>query len=237
MIIDAHCHLSNETWYPKWWWDTLNTYVPSRYGHTPAQSIELRRKSWDPTGDTAVKSMDGAGVDKSITCIGDFGLVREDTITPIEEVNRLTGEMCKRHPGRIYFACGVDPRRKTALKIIETAAKEYGAVGVKLHPGMGWYPNDKEMYPFYKKCIELGLYADFHTGPFYPPQKSKYCYPVLFDEVAADFPELTIQCTHSADTLYMETGWNCQSPQKYCSGFGSLAALVKVLSPHCDRIL
>jgi hypothetical protein len=50
MIIDAHCHISNETWNPQWWWDTLNTNVSSRYGHTPAQSAELRKKSWDPSG-------------------------------------------------------------------------------------------------------------------------------------------------------------------------------------------
>ena len=204
MIVDAHCHISDETWYPQWWWDTLNTYVPSRYGHTPAQNLELRRQSWDPTGDTAVRSMDGAGIDKAVTCVGDFGLVKGDPATSIEEANRLTGEMVKRHPGRLYFACGVDPRRKNALEIIDAAAKVSGAVGVKLHPATGWYPNDREIYPFYKKCLELGLYVDFHTGTFYPPLKSKYCHPALIDELAADFPELTIQCTHAGDVMYME---------------------------------
>ena len=38
MIVDAHCHISNETWNPQWWWDTLNTNVPSRYGHTPPKA-------------------------------------------------------------------------------------------------------------------------------------------------------------------------------------------------------
>ena len=28
MIVDAHCHISNETWNPQWWWDTLNTLRP-----------------------------------------------------------------------------------------------------------------------------------------------------------------------------------------------------------------
>ncbi|MFC1867697.1 amidohydrolase family protein [Thermodesulfobacteriota bacterium] len=204
MIIDAHCHIADGTWYPQWWWDALTTYVPSRYGHTQSQSLELRKKSWDPTGDTAVNSMDGAGIDKAVTCVGDFGLVKEEPPTPIEEVNRLTGEMVKRHPGRLYFNCGVDPRRKNALEIVEASAKEWGAVGVKLHPATGWYPSDKDIYPLYKKCIELGLHVDFHTGPLYPPTKSKYCHPLVFDEVASDFPELTIQCTHAADTFYME---------------------------------
>ena len=204
MIIDAHCHISNETWNPQWWWDTLNVFVPSRYGHSPSQAAELRKTSWDPTGDTAVRSMDGAGIDRAICCVGDFGLVKEDTLTPIEEVNRLTGEMVRRHPGRMYFNCGVDPRRKNALAIVERAAREWGAVGLKLHPAAGWYPNDREVYPLYRKCAELGLHVDFHTGPLYPPLKSKYCYPVHLDDVAADFPELTIQCTHAGDLMYME---------------------------------
>ena len=108
--------------------------------------------------------------------------------TPIEEVNRLTGEMVRRHPGRLYFNCGVDPRRKNALAIVEKAAKEWGAVGLKLHPATGWYPNDREVYPIYRKCVELGLYVDFHTGPMYPPMKSKYSHPIHLDEVAAIFP-------------------------------------------------
>jgi predicted TIM-barrel fold metal-dependent hydrolase len=204
MIIDAHCHVSDETWYPPWFWDSLNTFVAPRYGLSYEQNLELRRKSWDPSGDTMVRSMDGAGVDKAITCVGDHGLVREDTVTPIEEVNRLTAEMVKRHPGRLYFAVGVDPRRKNALLIVETAVKEGGATSLKLHPATGWYPNDRMVYPLYEKCIELGIPVNFHTGPMYYPLRSKYSHPMNLDDVAVDFPELTIHCTHAGDVFFMD---------------------------------
>jgi hypothetical protein len=150
--------------------------------------------------------MNRAGVDKAIVCVPDHGLVesREDAATPIEEINRLTCEMVKRHPGRLYFAVGIDPRRKNALEIIETGVKEWGAKSLKLHPATGWYPNDRMVYPLYEKCVELGIPVNFHTGPWYYPLRSKYSHPMNLEDVAVDFPELTIHCTHAGDLFYME---------------------------------
>jgi hypothetical protein len=182
----------------------LNTFVAPRYGLSVEENVELRRRSWDPSGDTMVNSMNGAGVDKAIVCVADHGLVREEAATPIEEVNHLTHEMVKRHPDRLYFAVGVDPRRKNALEIIEIAVKEWGARSLKLHPATGWYPNDRMVYPLYEKCVELGIPVNFHTGPMYYPLRSKYSHPMYLDDVAVDFPDLTIHCTHSGDLLFME---------------------------------
>jgi predicted TIM-barrel fold metal-dependent hydrolase len=205
MIIDAHCHVSDKTWSPSWFWEGLSTIVAPRFGLSYEKNVELGRKSWDPSGDTMVKSMDGAGIDRVIVCAADHGLGgKEDAPTPIEEINRLTYEMIKRHPDRLYFAVGVDPRRKNALRIIETAVKEWGAKSLKLHPTTGWYPNDRMVYPLYEKCIELGIPVNFHTGPIFAPLRSKYCHPMYLDDVAVDFPELTIHCTHSGDLFFME---------------------------------
>ena len=206
MIIEAHCHLADKTWEPPWFWDALDTFLVRRHGLRIEEMAELRRRSWDPSGDIMVNTMNKAGVDKAIVCVADHGLVdsREDAATPIEEINRRTAEMTKRHPGRLYFAAGVDPRRKNALEIVETAVREWGAVSLKLHPATGWYPNDRMVYPLYEKCVELGIPVNFHTGPWYYPLRSKYSHPMYLDDVAVDFPELTIHCTHSGDLLFME---------------------------------
>jgi len=206
MIIDAHCHCVDRTWHPSWFWDALKNALTRRYGISAEQMAVLIEGSWDPSGDTMINAMDTAGVDKAIVCISDFGLTKhgEENPTPIEEINRLTAEMIRRHSGRLYFAAGADPRRKNALEIIETGVKEWGAVSVKLQPAAGWYPNDRMVYPVYEKCVELGVPVNFHTGPWHHPMKSKYTYPTLFDEVAADFPKLTILCTHSGDLFFHE---------------------------------
>jgi predicted TIM-barrel fold metal-dependent hydrolase len=75
---------------------------------------------------------------------------------------------------------------------------------LKLQPCAGWYPNDRIVYPVYKKCVELGIPVNFHTGPQPYPFKSKCGHPKYIEDVADDFPELTIHCTHAGDVLYME---------------------------------
>lgn len=204
MIIDAHLHIQNETWTPNWFHRKHYALLSQRLRKRIEDVESEARESFDPSGDKTVEIMDKVGVDKAIACVTDFGLTdsNEDSITPIEEINRLTYEIVKRHPGRLYFAVGVDPRRKNALEIVETGVKEWGAKAVKLHPGTGWYPNDKIVYPLYQKCVELGVGVNFHTGPSL--LKSKYTHPMHLGDVADDFPELTIHCTHSAHLQFME---------------------------------
>lgn len=204
MIIDAHCHVHDENWCPRWFWEMLKETRARRQGISVEVAEKAIRKAWDPSGDIIVSSMDKAGVDKAIICVSDFGLLdsREDAAIPIEEINRRTFEMVKRHPGRLYLAIGVDPRRKNALEIIETGVKEWRAKSLKLHPATGWYPDDKKFYPLYEKCSDSGLPVNFHTGPWI--LRSKTCYPQHLSDIALDFPKLTIHCTHSGDLMFME---------------------------------
>jgi uncharacterized protein len=206
VIIDAHCHVFDKNWYPLWFQNILNSFLSRRFGLPPESMADLRQKSLDSSGDIFVNNMDKAGVDKAIVCISDLGLTASpnEFVIPIEEVNRLASAMVKRHPDRLYFAAGVDPRRKNAEKIAETAIKELGATSLKLHPATGWYPNDKAVYPIYKICLEFGVPVNFHTGPFYYPTRSKYCHPMHLEDVAVDFPDLTIHCTHTGDLLFMD---------------------------------
>jgi predicted TIM-barrel fold metal-dependent hydrolase len=60
------------------------------------------------------------------------------------------------------------------------------------------------VYAVYEKCVELGIPVNFHTGPMYYPLRSKYSRPMYLDDVAVDFPELTIHCTHSGALFFME---------------------------------
>ena len=153
-----------------------------------------------------IANMDRAGVDKAVVCVADFGLAvpGEDTKPTIEEINRSTYEIVKRHPNRLYFGAGVDPRRRNAKEIIEMGVKELKAKSVKLYPAAGWYPNDRIAYPIYVKCVELGVPVNFHTGPVFGPLKSKYTHPLPIEDIAADFPELTIYCTHCGHGWFMD---------------------------------
>ncbi len=108
----------------------------------------------------------------------------------------------------IAFGC-VDPwRGKMAVKEVERAAKELGMRGIKFLPmTQEFYPNEHRFYPIYEKMVELDLIAMFHTGttgvgaglPGGGGIRLKYTKPIPYiDDVAADFPDLTIIMAHPA---------------------------------------
>ena len=83
----------------------------------------------------------------------------------------------------------------------------YGVRGFKFHPSLqGFEPNDRTFYPIYEAIAEAGVPALFHTGqtglgsalPGGHGIKLRYSDPMLLDDVAADFPALTIVMAHPA---------------------------------------
>jgi predicted TIM-barrel fold metal-dependent hydrolase len=90
----------------------------------------------------------------------------------------------------------VDP--DLALRL-ETAVKEGGARGLKLHPSYQFfYPNDRRLYSLYAKAQELEVPVIFHIGTsIFKGTRLKYCDPIYLDDVAVDFPGLKIIMAHS----------------------------------------
>nr|WP_174565316.1 4-hydroxyphenyl-beta-ketoacyl-CoA hydrolase [Rhodococcus yunnanensis] len=100
----------------------------------------------------------------------------------------------------------VDPLQgKAAITRARRLVDEYGVKGFKFHPSMqGFEPNDRRYYPLYDAITEAGVPALFHTGqtgigaglPGGHGIKLRYSDPMLIDDVAADFPDLTIVLAH-----------------------------------------
>ncbi|TQM13730.1 4-hydroxyphenyl-beta-ketoacyl-CoA hydrolase [Pseudonocardia kunmingensis] len=100
----------------------------------------------------------------------------------------------------------VDPHAgKASVARARRLVTEHGVRGFKFHPSMqAFEPNDQRHYPLYAAIAELGVPALFHTGqtgigaglPGGHGIKLRYSAPMLLDDVAADFPELTIVMAH-----------------------------------------
>ena len=100
----------------------------------------------------------------------------------------------------------VDPHNvPEAVARIEILARDYGVRGMKFHPSLqDFEPNDRQYYPIYEACAEHGLVALFHTGqtgigaglPGGRGIKLRYSDPMLLDDIAADFPTLSMIFAH-----------------------------------------
>ena len=115
----------------------------------------------------------------------------------VEEMAEAVGA----YPNRLKGLYGINPEmRMEGVKELEKAVTKYGFIGAHLHTyGFELYLNDREDYPFYAKCAELGVPVVMqvgHSAEFLP---SKYAQPVLVDDIALYFPELKIVASH--------TGW------------------------------
>lgn len=105
--------------------------------------------------------------------------------------------------------CCVDPwKGEMAIQELRRCVKELGMIGVKFQQiAQGFFPNDRRCYPIYEECVSLGVPVQFHTGftgigaglPGGMGLKLKYTQPIPYiDDVAADFPNLTIICCHAS---------------------------------------
>jgi predicted TIM-barrel fold metal-dependent hydrolase len=110
-------------------------------------------------------------------------------------------ELIDKSNGRIKGGAGYNPFRiKESLEEIERAVKDFGFIYVWAHPiTFGLAPNDKKMYPLYGKCLDLGIPCSMQVGHSAEPLPSEPGRPMYADEVALDFPDLTLILTH--------TGW------------------------------
>lgn len=102
----------------------------------------------------------------------------------------------------------VDPLAgEAAVRRVAELVDDYGVRGFKFHPSLqGFEPNQRQFYPIYEAIAARGVPALFHTGqtglgsalPGGHGIKLRYSDPMLLDDVAADFPELTIVMAHPA---------------------------------------
>ncbi len=139
-----------------------------------------------------IGAMDQAGVSVGMICAwwGPHGpMITNDEV----------GVLVKKYPDRFAGIASVDLYRPMeAVRELRRCVREYGFRGLRILP---WHwnlpPNDRRYYPLYAECVELGIPFCLqvgHTGPMCPSEPGR---PIPYlDEVALDFPELTIVGGH-----------------------------------------
>jgi len=147
-----------------------------------------------------LKEMDEVGVEYALIDQTMGWSQREHKLWGTITIEMVSG-CCQESKGRIKGGAGYNPFRiEESLKDIERAVKEHGFKYVWAHPiSFGIAPNHRRMYPLYAKCNELGIPCCMQVGHSAEPLTSELGHPMYADEVAIDFPNLTLVLTH--------TGW------------------------------
>jgi predicted TIM-barrel fold metal-dependent hydrolase len=119
-----------------------------------------------------------------------------------EEIAQAAAE----HPDILIPFGSIDPARGAAgIRAARRLVVDHGVRGFKFHPSIqAFEPNDRRHYPLWAELEALGVPALFHTGqtgigsglPGGRGIKLRYSDPMLLDDVAADFPGLTVIMAH-----------------------------------------
>jgi len=132
----------------------------------------------------------------------DAGTATGHTALSSEEIADAAAE----HADVLIPFGSVDPLRGAlAVSQARRLVTEHGVRGFKFHPSLqGFSPDDQAYYPLWAEIESLGVPALFHTGqtgigaglPGGRGIKLRLSDPMLLDDVAADFPALTIILAH-----------------------------------------
>ncbi len=142
--------------------------------------------------EVTISAMDEAGVRRGLICAwwGPQGsLISNDEVAAV----------VAKHPDRFVAIASVDLYRPMdGIRELRRCVRELGFKGLRIVQWL-WNlpPTDRRYYPLYAECIELGIPICLqvgHTGPLRPSEPGR---PIPYiDEVAIEFPELTVVCGH-----------------------------------------
>lgn len=187
VTIDCHLYLSVVPGQvPEWWMDEMyRVYGGEWVSRDGAATVQL---------------LDDAGIDIGIVQGGD---IRRTTSHPkhpddhsVHIPNQYVADEVAKHPGRLRGMVTVDPLRdpQDALAETERFVTEHGFVALALKTAYHDHAiNDRRVYPFYEKCIELDIPVDIFTG--WTPiinAPLKYSNPIQLDDVGRELRDLKV---------------------------------------------
>jgi predicted TIM-barrel fold metal-dependent hydrolase len=147
-----------------------------------------------------IDRMDEAGIERAFLVAVRAGPEYHPTSARIPY--KIVADAVARHPDRFYGLAGVDPTEGMAgVRELEHAVTELGFIGAHFYPH--WFemaPDHARMYPFYAKCVELGVPIQMQVGQslIYAPDRPLRSTgrPITLDGIACDFPELVLIGIH-----------------------------------------
>jgi hypothetical protein len=149
--------------------------------------------------------LDRCGVERAVL----MNYISPEVMGYTERTNDFVARYCAGHADRLIAVGGIQPDRPDPAGEVERLART-GVRGIKIHPPHQLFaPNaylDRlpRLSEAYEAAARLGLPVIFHTGTsIFPRARNRFGQPLLVEDVAIDFPELTIVLAHGGRPLWM----------------------------------
>jgi predicted TIM-barrel fold metal-dependent hydrolase len=196
-VIDFHVHIGDPQAMKPW----VMTFFQNYGKGSGAEGIIGKDGRMDPN--FLVEHLKRNGVDYAVV------LAELSPITTGITSNEYVSEFCRGRQELIPFA-NLNPFLSTRpADELERYVQDLGMKGLKLYPTyQQFFPNDRMLYPLYAKAQDLKIPVMVHTGSsLFQGSRMKYGDPVLLDDVAVDFPELTLIEVHSGRGFWYEAAF------------------------------
>jgi uncharacterized protein len=194
-VTDCHVHIN-----PIW---EMHPDAVHLLGYTPDSAGRYLK---DPAA--FLEYLDAAGVDRAVL----VNYVAPEVIGYTEKANDFVSEYCRANPSRLIAAGGLRPDHPDPAAEVGRLAEQLHIRAIKLHPPHQLFRPDAyadgplpRLRELYAACVRHELPVIFHTGTsVFPRARNRYADPMHIEEVAIDFPDLTIVLAHGGRPIWME---------------------------------
>ncbi len=153
--------------------------------------------------------LDASGVERAVL----INYVAPEVIGYTEAANTFVSEYAATDPDRLIAVGGIRPDHPDPEAEVARLTDELGIRALKLHPphqlfrpnayADGTLPRLRELYA---ACERRHVPIIVHTGTsIFPRARNKFSDPLFVEDVALDFPDLTIVLAHGGRPIWMST--------------------------------
>ncbi len=176
----------------------MGAYLASAYGNVEGIARATARIGFQQTPSVAQTSMELLRKEMKEAGIG-HAVIPARVAAKGSVPNDGIARMVEESDGFFSGLAALDPSdTNTALEALEKYVVRGPLKGVGFEPGMLPVPlhaDDKKLYPLYDACQEKGIFVSIMTAAACGPNIG-FTLPELIDNVARDFPRLTIVDAH-----------------------------------------
>ena len=152
--------------------------------------------------------LDRCGVERAVL----VNYVSPAVVGYTERANDFVSAYVAADPTRLIAVGGVLPTHPDPGREVERLHRTLGIRGIKVHPPhQGFAPNAYAtgeapgLRAIYEACERLEIPVIIHTGTsVFPGARNRFAHPLLVEDVAIDFPRLTIVLAHGGRPLWMK---------------------------------